>query len=270
MDSLKSIALLDSGVGGLTVVKEIFKQLPNERIVYFGDTARMPYGPRPHHEVRKFALQILEFLKTQDIKIVIVACNSASAAGLSFTRENSVLPVIGVIEPGVRAALAHTKNKRVGVIGTTGTINSRAYDKVIKELDPEVEVFSQPCPLFVLIVENNLVNTPEAIKVAEEYLRPLKEAEVDALIMGCTHYPLMEEVIQRVMGPEVRLISSAEETAREAKDILARKKLLNHDVKISAHHRFFVSASPSTFVEIGEKLINQRVKAYQVLLPDIT
>lgn len=270
MDALKSIALLDSGVGGLTVVKEIFKQLPNERIVYFGDTARMPYGPRPQDEVRKFALQIMEFLQTQDVKIVIVACNSASAAGLSFCQGNPLLPVIGVIEPGVRAALTHTKNKKVGVIGTTGTINSRAYDEVIKRLDPQVEVYSQPCPLFVLIVENNLVDTPEALKVAEEYLKPLKEAEVDALIMGCTHYPLMEHIIQEVMGPEVRLISSAEETARETKEVLTREGLLNPREDNSTHHRFFVSASPSTFVEIGEKLINQRVKAYQVVLPEIT
>ncbi len=267
MNALKSIALLDSGVGGLTVVKEIFKQLPNERIVYFGDTARMPYGPRPHQQVRGFAMQIIDFLQTQDIKLVIVACNSASAAGLSWYQENVVLPVIGVIEPGARAALEHTKTKRIGVIGTTGTIKSGAYDKAIKKLDPEVKVFSQECPLFVLIVENNLINARETKKVAEEYLGPLKESGIDVLILGCTHYPLLNEVIQEAVGPEVRLISSAEETAREAKEILINNDLLNSNSDNSTHHRFFVSASPKTFVEIGEKLIGMKVKAYQVIMP---
>ncbi len=269
MEALKSIALLDSGVGGLTVVKEIFKQLPEERIVYFGDTARMPYGPRPHEEVRKFAMQIIDFLQTQDIKLVIVACNSASAAGLPYYQENVKYPVVGVIEPGIRAALSHTTTKKVGVIGTEGTINSGAYEECIRSLDPAVEIFSLACPLFVLIVENNLIGAKETRKVAEEYLRPLKEAGVDALILGCTHYPLMAEVIQEVMGPEVRLISSAEETAREAREILNDRKLLNPSSDNSCHHRFFVSASPENFVEIGETLINMKVKAYQVILPAI-
>lgn len=267
MEALKSIALLDSGVGGLTVVKEIFKQLPNERIVYFGDTARMPYGPRPHEEVRAFAMQIIEFLEIQDIKLVIVACNSASAAGLPYYQKNIEIPVIGVIEPGVRAALSLTKNKRVGVIGTSGTVNSRAYDIAIKKLDPEVKVFSQACPLFVLIVENDLINAKETKKVAEEYLEPLKEAGIDTLILGCTHYPLLAEVIQKVMGPGVSLISSAEETAREAQKILKKNNLLNPNTENSCRHRFFVSASSATFVDIGEKLINMEVKAYQVVLP---
>lgn len=269
MEALKSIALLDSGVGGLTVVKEIFKQLPDERIVYFGDTARMPYGPRPQEEVQKFSMQIIDFLQTQDVKMVIVACNSASAAGLPYYQENVKYPVIGVIEPGVRAALSYTSTKKIGVIGTAGTINSRAYEECIRGLDPAVEIVSLACPLFVLIVENNLIGAKETKKVAEEYLRPLKEAGIDVLILGCTHYPLMAEVIQEVMGPEVRLISSAEETAREAQEILNEKNLLNPSGNNSCHHRFFVSASPENFVEIGEKLINMKVKAYQVILPAI-
>ncbi|MDO9574738.1 MAG: glutamate racemase [Candidatus Contubernalis sp.] len=262
------MALLDSGVGGLTVVKEIFNQLPHERIVYFGDTARMPYGPRPQEEVRKFSMQIIDFLQTQDIKLVIVACNSASAAGLPYYQQNVKCPVIGVIEPGVRAALSYTSTKKVGVIGTDGTINSGAYEECIRRLDTQVEIFSMACPLFVLIVENNLIAVKETKKVAEEYLKPLKEAGIDVLILGCTHYPLMAEVIQEVMGPEVRLISSAEETAREAKEILHRNHLLNPRDN-SCHHRFFVSASPENFVGIGEKLINMKVNAYQVIMPGI-
>ena len=174
MNRDNAIGLLDSGVGGLTVVREIFARLPAERIVYFGDTARMPYGPRPHAEVRSFAKQIIRFLVTQDVKLVIVACNSATAAGLPYYQGEYDLPIIGVIEPGVRAAIRHTKVKRIGVIGTQGTIASNAYEQLIKHYAPDVEVFSQACPLFVLLVENELVDTPEALSVAETCLRPLK------------------------------------------------------------------------------------------------
>lgn len=267
MDCHHAIGLLDSGVGGLTVVSEIFSKLPAERIVYFGDTARMPYGPRPHGEVRMFARQIIRFLETQDVKLVIVACNSATAAGLPIYQGEFNLPVLGVIEPGVRAALAHTRTKRVGVIGTAGTIASRAYEESIQRADPRVEVFSQACPLFVLIVENGLVDTPEAARVAEEYLRPMRDAGVDALILGCTHYPLMSHVIQDVMGPAVKLISSAQETAMEARDILLRLGLSHPAGQEAERHRFFVSGCPKPFVQIGEKLLCRRIEAYQVLLP---
>lgn len=266
MDRNDAIGLLDSGVGGLTVASEIIAQLPSERVVYFGDTARMPYGPRPHSEVRIFARQIIHFLETQDVKLVIVACNSATAAGLANYQGESALPIIGVIEPGVRAALKYTRTKRVGVIGTAGTINSRAYEESIRRLDPTVEVFSQACPLFVLIVENGLANSPEAVRVAEEYLRPLREAAVDALILGCTHYPLMASVIGGVMGPDVRLISSAEETAMEAQEILARLGLLRSVDLAAVRHRFFVSGCPGPFVEIAEKVLCRRIETYQVIL----
>ncbi len=268
MPSYKSIAMLDSGVGGLTVVKEIFHQLPKERVVYFGDTARMPYGPREHLEVREFAVEIIEFLHTQDIKMVIVACNSATAAGLPYYQEKFKLPIIGVIEPGVRAALSHSKEKRIGVIGTAGTIASGAYERVIKRRDSQVEVFSKACPLFVLIVENNLAHTPEAYKVAEEYLAPLKEAEIDTLILGCTHYPLLGPVIQEVMGEQVKLISSAEETARETKEILTSLNLLNTlspEKGCDLTHRYFVSGLTPPFEEIGKKLLQREMKAYRVV-----
>lgn len=267
MNRNHAIGLLDSGVGGLTVVQEIFRHLPQERIVYFGDTARMPYGPRPHAEVRAFAKQIIRFLVTQDVKLLIVACNTAAAAGLDEYQSLYDLPVIGVIEPGVRAALRHTKNKRIGVIGTAGTISSGAYEKALQRFCPDIRVFSQSCPLFVLLVENNLVDTPEALCVAEEYLRPLKKAEVDVVILGCTHYPLMAHVISRVMGKEVKLISSAAETALEAGAILKKKNLLRTAGPDPVKHRYFVSGSPGSFVAIAEKLLGTQVEAYQVLLP---
>lgn len=266
MDCYKAIGLLDSGVGGLTVVSEIFHQLEEESIVYFGDTARMPYGPRPQHQVREFVYEIIDFLHTQEIKLIIVACNSATAAGLDYYKEKTDLPVLGVIEPGVRAALQQTRNSKVGVIGTNGTIQSGAYQEVFQQVAPEVELYCQPCPLFVLIVENGLVSTPEAVRVTEEYLAPLKKAGVDTLIMGCTHYPLMSEVIQQVMGPEVRLISSAEETAREARDILQANDLFHRDNERVKRHRFFVSGPAKPFEEVAFKLLHKQVKAYQVIL----
>ena len=267
MEQCKSIALIDSGVGGLTVVKEIFNQLPNEKIVYFGDTAHMPYGPRPYDQVRGFVYEILDFLKTQEIKLVIIACNTATSAGLHYYQEKTELPLLGVIEPGVRAALGQTRNNKIGVIGTTGTIKSGAYQDVFNRFAPEVRLYSQPCPLFVLIVENGLVNSPEAVRVAEEYLQPLKKAGIDTLILGCTHYPLMAEVIEKVMGPGVKLISSAEETAREAKRVLAEKGLLSGNGKAMSGHRFFVSGPAKPFADLAQNLIEGTIKVYQVILP---
>lgn len=263
--SHKAIGVLDSGVGGLTVVREIQRQLPHESIVYFGDTARMPYGPRSYEEVRRFALEIIEFLQVQEIKMVVVACNSATAAGLSHYQEKCDIPVLGVIEPGVRAAIAHTRNNRVGVIGTTGTVNSSAYKKALLREKAELHVASKACPLFVLLVENNLVNTHESQLVAREYLDPLKEAGIDTLILGCTHYPLMAGLIQQAVGPGVQLISSAEETAAEVKAILTTRELHNPLRCSDPGYRFFVSGSPGPFEEIGAKLLQRKIKAYQVL-----
>ncbi len=264
--SHKAIGVLDSGVGGLTVVREIQRQLPHESIVYFGDTARMPYGPRPYEEVRRFALEIIDFLKSQDIKMVVVACNSATAAGITHYQKECPFPVLGVIEPGVRAAIAQTRNNKVGVIGTAGTINSSEYKKTLLREKADLQVFEKACPLFVLLVENNLVDTPEALLVAEEYLQPLKRAGIDTLILGCTHYPLMAHLIQRVVGPEVKLISSAEETAAEVKAILTAANLHNPLRCSNPGYRFFVSGSPGPFEEVGAKLLQRPVKAYQVML----
>lgn len=265
MNNYKAVALLDSGVGGLTVVREMFKQLPQENIVYFGDTARMPYGPRSPEEIRGFVYEIMDFLLIQDIKSIIVACNSAASAGLDYYKKKADLPLLGVIEPGVRAALQYTRNQKVGVIGTRGTIESGEYEQVFKKIAPQVEVYSQACPLFVLIVENGLIDAPEAKKVAEEYLSPLKEKGIDTLILGCTHYPLMEEVIQETVGPQVKLVSSAEETAKEAKLILEQQDLLNRENK-NPCHRFYVSGPAKPLMEVAEKLLGESIKAYQIIM----
>ncbi len=263
----KAIGILDSGVGGLTVMQEIYRLLPGESIVYFGDTARMPYGPRSHEEVRRFTLEIIEFLQTQEIKLLVVACNSATAAGLPCYQQRTNLPVIGVIEPGVKAALDYTRNSRIGVIGTTGTINSSAYQTALKSHRPDLHVTSRACPLFVLLVENDLVDSPEAERVAREYLDPFREADIDTLILGCTHYPLMSGLIQQVVGPRVHLVSSASATAGQVREILISQKLLNPLPYEQPRHRFFVSGIPAGFEQVGSKLLKREVKAYQVLFP---
>ena len=262
----KAIAVIDSGVGGLTVVQEISHRLPHESIIYFGDTAHMPYGPRTYEEVRGFVFKILEFLQHQEIKIVVIACNSATAAGLAHYQKVCDLPVLGVIEPGVRAALAQSHSRRIGVIGTVGTINSSKYVKALRSNNGDLHIVSKACPLFVLLVENNLVDTPEAKKVAHEYLDSLVAENIDALILGCTHYPLMANLIQEVVGPAVRLINSAEEIAAEVKDILTTRDLLNPLNTKKPRYRFFVSGNPQSFEEVGSKLLNCRIKAYQVSL----
>ncbi len=262
----KAIGVIDSGVGGLTVVSEISRRLPHESIIYFGDTARMPYGPRPNEEVRRFVFEIIDFLKHQEIKLIVIACNSATAAGLSYYQRLCEQPVVGVIEPGVRAALQHSHNRRIGVIGTAGTIGSGEYEKALQKNDGSLHIASKACPLFVLLVENNLVDTPEAQKVAEEYLEPLVGEGVDTLILGCTHYPLMTGLIQGVMGSSVQLINSAEEIVTEVDDILINSGLKNPLNSNSSRYRFFVSGDPRPFEEVGFKLLQREIKAYQVRL----
>lgn len=198
--------------------------------------------------------------------MVVVACNTATAAGLPCYRAHCNIPVMGVIEPGVRAALAYTRSGRIGVIGTAGTIRSSAYEKALQDARPGLRIIARPCPLFVLLVENDLVETPEAEKVAKEYLAPFKEAAIDTLILGCTHYPMMSGLIQRTVGPEVKLVNSAEEIARDVKAILTRQQLHNPLQCTDPGYRFFVSGNPHSFEEIASKMLNRRIKAYQVIL----
>ncbi len=262
----RAIGVIDSGVGGLTVVREISRRLPRERIIYFGDTARMPYGPRTYEEVRRFTFEMIEFLRHQEIKMLVIACNSATAAGLPFYQDACEQPVLGVIDPGVRAALANSRSGRIGVIGTVGTINSSEYEKALRRKNGKLHIVSKACPMFVLLVENNLVNTPEAKKVAQEYLDPLVREDIDSLILGCTHYPLMESLIQEVVGPSVSLINSAEEIAAEVETILGSNSMANPLGSDKPRYRFFVSGSPESFEEVGAKLLEREIKAYQVTL----
>lgn len=261
----KAIGLLDSGVGGLTLVGELNRLMPGENIVYFGDTARMPYGPKNPEAVRGFVVEIIDFLAaTQDIKLMVVACNTATAVGLEHYQGRFPFPVLGVLEPGARGALARSRSRRIGVIGTEATIASGAYPDAILALDNEAKVLTKACPLFVLLVENQLVDTPEAARIAESYLEPLRQEQVDTLILGCTHYPLMQDVIQGVMGSRVTLVNSAEYTALAAQEILAAQGLAN--TRDRGWQRFFVSGEAGNFEVIGGRLLGYKIKAYSVRL----
>ena len=212
----KAIGIFDSGIGGLTVLKEIVATLPRENIIYLGDTARVPYGIRSPETVTRYSFENTQFLLSQEIKMLVVACNTASAVSLDAVKKEYPLPVVGVLEPGARAAVAATKARKVGVIGTEATINSGAYAKEIKRLAPDIEVYSLACPLFVSLAEEGWTDNDVAALVAEKYLAPLRDTGIDTLVLGCTHYPLLKTVISRAMGPEIVLIDSATETDRKS------------------------------------------------------
>jgi len=250
----RPIGMFDSGVGGLTVARAVIDQLPHEDLVYFGDTARCPYGPRDRDEVKGFALEIMDLLVAEDVKLVVVACNSAASAAIVDARARYDIPIISVIEPGVRAAVAATRNRRVGLIGTEATVRSGAYDRALTETRANVSMFSRACPRFVEFVERGDTTSDELIKVAHEYLDPLKEDGVDTVILGCTHYPLLTGVIQLVMGEDVVLISSAEVTATEVYARLVTEDLLNA-TDLPGIHRFISSTSEGTFGELGVRFL---------------
>lgn len=246
---------MDSGVGGLTVAKEIMRQLPYERIIYIGDTARCPYGPRSAEEIRKFTWEMTDFLLTKNIKMLVIACNTATAAALEEIKANIHIPVIGVILPGARTALKVTNNYRIGVIGTERTIKSGAYENALKTLNKSVYVKSLACPKFVPLVESGEYEGPLAKKVVAETLSPLKNHHLDTLILGCTHYPLLQPIIQNVMGEDVKVISSGEETAREVSTILSYKGLLAKRIELPEHH-FYTTGSSQMFAKIASKWLN--------------
>ncbi|MBO2533854.1 glutamate racemase [Planifilum fulgidum] len=253
-DDQPGIGILDSGVGGLTVVKEVLRQLRGERIIYFGDTSRCPYGPRPKDEVIRFTLEIVRFLERFPLKALVIACNTATAVAIDEVRRRTPIPVLGVIEPGARAAIQSTRKGRIGVIGTQGTVRSGAYERALKRMNPRLFVVSHACPALVPLVESDLGRTEEARRVVASSLAPLQVHRVDTLILGCTHYPLIADLIGEVMGKDVQLISSAEETARELKILLQRKKLLSpEDEGRPLFHRFFTSGDPDFFRRIAER-----------------
>ena len=246
----RAIGVIDSGVGGLTVAKEIMRQMPNETIYYVGDTARCPYGPRPESEVKEFTWQMTAFLCKRNIKMLVIACNTATAAVLEEIRSQLDIPVLGVISPGARAALKATKNSQIGVLGTIGTINSAAYVRELALINRDVEVVQLACPKFVSLVESNEYQSNVARKVVTETLTPLKGNGIDTLIFGCTHYPLLGPLIENVMGPDVKVISSGQETALEASAILQFKKMLNPSSQ-PPNHCFFTTGSKQIFSRIA-------------------
>jgi len=252
----RPIGVFDSGVGGLTVVRAIMDELPNEAVLYFGDTARCPYGPRSLEEIRTFAVQIAHHLSGQDVKAIVVACNAASSAGLEDVTASVPVPVVGVIEPAVRAAVRATRNGRIGLIGTVATVSSGAYQRTLDRLDPQrsARLVSRACPLFVESVERGDTTSPGLMRAAAEYLAPLSEADVDTLILGCTHYPLLRGAIHHVMGPGVLLISSAEEAADDLYDVLASGDLLREEPGPPVH-RFESSGDPERFAELGRRFL---------------
>lgn len=255
----KAIAILDSGVGGLTVAKEVMRQLPQEQIIYFGDTDRAPYGPRTSDEVRLFTRQIVDFLMEHQPKMIVVACNTATAVALEDIYEQVDLPVVGVIHPGSRAAIKKSKAGVVGVIGTEGTIKSGAYETALQQISPHIEVVSLACPQLVPLVERGLSNCDETKATVAEALRPLLDVPLDCLILGCTHYPFLSPIIGDIMGSNVELINSAEETAREISTVLYHHNALA-EVEAEPEHVFYCSGDAALFQSIAEQWLSKRIE----------
>lgn len=250
------IGAFDSGIGGLTVVKEVLALLPGEDLVYLGDTARVPYGNKSAETVTRYALESASFLLRQGIKALVVACNTASALSLEILKEKVQVPVIGVIEPGAKAAVAATKSGTIGVIGTEATVRSQAYQRAIARANPTIKVIARACPLFVPLAEEGWTENEVAVLVANAYLRDFMVEKADTLVLGCTHYPLLKGVIARVLGERVRLIDSACETAREVSQTLERANLLRQDGR-PGNYQFFLTDLSPRFVEIGEGFLKR-------------
>ena len=255
---MRPIGVFDSGVGGLTVVKELIKLLPNEDIVYFGDTARVPYGIKSKETVIRFSIENILLLLKHDVKLICVACNTVSSFALPEIKNHFKVPIVGVLSPGAKEAVYATRNKHIGVIGTKGTIKSRAYELEIKQLNPDIKVIAKPCPLFVPFVEEGFLSGEVVLKVAKDYLLPLKKAKVDTLILCCTHYPLLKPVIREVMGSHVTLIDSAKQVAIEVKDILDSQGELNS--KRLSQKKFLVSDNPEWFRDLAKRFLGQSIK----------
>jgi len=266
--SWQAIGIFDSGVGGLTVLKELTRALPQEDTIYFGDTARVPYGTKSPDTVIRYSQEIASFLIKQDIKLLVVACNTASAVALPTLRRSLSIPVVGVIEPGAKRAAEVTRSRVIGVIGTSGTIRSSAYTRAIKRISPDISVIARPCPLFVPLAEEGWTDNEVATMAARLYLEELRKAQVDTLVLGCTHYPLLKKIIAEVMGPEVTLVDSAEETARTVAGILKDKKLLRPPAELGNHH-YYVTDVPAGFIRVGNRFLGGKLgDVYQVSLDD--
>jgi glutamate racemase len=250
----RPVGVFDSGVGGLTVLHECLVTLPHEDFVYLGDHARLPYGPRPIGEVREFSREIGAFLERQDVKLIVVACNAATSAALPQLQEELTVPVIGVINPEAHAAVQATRNRRVGLLATQLTVDAGRYARLVRDLDAGVEFLPVACPRLVPLIEGDDPYGPETEEAVREYAAPLKEAGVDTVILGCTHYPLIRPILQRVFGRDVTLVFSAEETAHEVAETLARKRIENDAAREGAY-RFLTTGDPDAFREMGRRFL---------------
>lgn len=254
----RPIGIFDSGVGGLTVVKQIFKRLPKEEIIYLGDTARVPYGTKSPETIKRFAIENTEFLMKFKVKLIVVACNTASSISLDLLRGRFHIPIVGVIKPGAAKAVTVTRNNKIGVIGTHATVKSRAYEKEIKRISKDMDVVSKACPMFVPLVEEGWVNEKVTLDIARKYLSALSGKRIDTLVLGCTHYPLLKSAISKVMGKNVKIIDSAGSVADEAYNILMALGMLSESLK-NPNHRFFATDAVEHFVRIGEKFLGSKI-----------
>lgn len=262
MDRNAPIGVFDSGVGGLTVAREIMRQMPEERLVYFGDTARLPYGSKSKQTVLRYSRQIVRFLESKQVKAIVIACNTASAYALDEVKKEAPVPVIGVIRAGARMAVESTRNGKIGIIGTEGTIESGIYTEVMQKMRQDIEVTGKPCPLFVPLVEEGLLHDTVTDEIASRYLSTLKGKYIDTLILGCTHYPLLRSTIRRIMGDEVVLVNPAYETALELRHLLAEKGLLRDGGQGCQGEKycFYVSDAADKFTRFATAILPEQVK----------
>lgn len=258
MSNSRPIGVFDSGIGGLTVVRALNHRLPHENIIYFGDTARVPYGPKSSLVVREYAAQDTDVLLEHNVKMIVIACNTVSALALDVVQKRAKVPVVGVISPGAEAAVQATTKKRVGVIGTVGTINSNAYTNALRQIDPSIQAFSQACPLFVPLAEEGWTDHKATELIAKEYLFPLTLEKIDTLILGCTHYPILKDVISKVLHHNVSLIDSGEATAQAVARLLDELNISNTS-KLKPNLQFTVSDVPHKFTEVGERFLGQKL-----------
>lgn len=266
-DPTAPIGVFDSGVGGLTVAREIMRQIPNERLVYFGDTARVPYGNKSKETITKYSKQIIRFLKTQKVKAIVVACNTASAYALDEIEKELDIPIIGVVKPGAKVAAEATRNGKVGVIATAGTIQSGIYTEYIQGMKPDIQVIGKACPLFVPLVEEGLLEDPVTDEIATRYLNELKDIDIDTLILGCTHYPLIRSTVGRIMGQQVTLVNPAYETAIELRSLLERENLLNPTTQRlgTNQYQFYVSDGADKFKVFANSILKYGILSAQVI-----
>ena len=260
------IGIFDSGVGGLTVMREVVKQLPNEKIVYFGDTARVPYGSKSAKTIIHFSEQIIRFLKTKEVKAIVIACNTASALSLDAVRDEFDIPIIGVVVPGARAAVSMSENKKVGVIGTEATVLSGMYTKVIHSMEPDMQVKEKACPLFVPLVEEGLRDHKVMGEIIEYYLESLKESDIDSIILGCTHYPLIRHSISRYLGESIKIVNPAYEAAKDLKSLLEEKDIANDGAKTEGlQYQFYVSDEAEKFRNFANTVMPFEINSTNVI-----